>query len=188
MILQCCHQMRFEDLSEDLIKLCDDEVETLLRYEDKGLVQFVKGKSKDTFFQRARLSKHGSKVLEDLGTAIITEEDIIIWDWLVGFYRKEGKEIGNSKKGKLWLASFRVESGIDRNRLSFLCQKFITDETQMDYSHRLDYVFFKPPNIHSVKFDIEESKLWKYYNRSKAFFDARFETILQKEQNATGNL
>lgn len=182
-ILQCCKQAKFEDLSEELMEFCNEDVEQLLKYEDSGLIKFVKGKAKDTFFQRARLSKEGETLMANLEAVDATEEDIVIWDWLANIYKKNEKDIGNSRKGKMYLAQFRAASGIDRNRLSFLCSKFIKDESRMEYSHRLDYVFFKPPNIHAVKFDLEESKLWKYYLQSREFFDKRFEEILEKEEN-----
>lgn len=184
-LLQCCKQMKFEDVSESLVelaRLCNtDEMEPLLELEQQGLVVFVKGKAKDNMFQRARLSAKGSEWMDLFETPEITEEDIVIWDWLVLKYKEKDKKIGNSKKGKLWLANFRVQSGIDRNKLSLLCDTFIKDESRMEWSFQLDYIFFKPSSLFSVNFQLEDSKLWSYYQDHKEFFDKRFATMDAKE-------
>jgi hypothetical protein len=181
LILQCCKQMKYEDISDILIELCKEDPEPLFVLEGIGFVEFIKGKVKESLFSKARLTKKGNAFMENVEAASITEEDVIIWDWLVGVYKAKNKDIGNSKKGKLWLSSFRVQSGINRNKLSYLCKLFINDDDRMEYSQRLDYVFFKPPNHFSLKFDLEESKLWKYYLSRKEMFDAKFKTIEESE-------
>ena len=174
LILQCCKQQKFEDLHETLIELCNEDVEELFTLEEKGLVQFIKGKARDTFFQRARSSKSGDDLLELLETAAVTEEDIIIWDWLANIYKKRDKKVGNAKKGKFFLAQFRIQSGINKNNLSFLCHAFIKDPAKMEWSFQLDYVFFKPDNVFTTKFDLEQSKLWHYYKDNQEYFDKKF--------------
>lgn len=179
--LQCCKQMKYEDVSETLIELCKEDPEPLFVLEEIGFIEFIKGKIKDSMFKKARLTKKGYAFMENVEAASVTEDDILIWDWLAGIYKSQNKDLGNSKKGKMWLASFRSQSGITRNKLSYLCKAFINDEDRMEYSQRLDYVFFKPPNHFSVKFDIEESKLWKYYLAKKEMFDKQFDKIDERE-------
>jgi hypothetical protein len=108
-------------------------------------------------------------------TPEITDEDIVIWDWLVSIYKKRDKKIGNAKKGKIWLANFRVQSGINLNKLSFLCKEFINDKERMEWSFQLDFIFFKPSNVFESRFSLEGSKLWHYYQDRQEFFDNEFE-------------
>lgn len=177
MLLQCCRQQKFEKLGDCLSELCGGETEPLLQLEDKGLVEFVKGEKKDSFFDRARTSKDGLKLLDSLGVSGVTEEDETIWNWLADRFRAQDKNVGNAKKGKYYLAQFRVQSGIDKNKLAFLCNKYIKDEKRMEFSQVLEYVFFKPTNMYSSKFDLEQSKLWQFYLDHKEMFDKKFETL-----------
>ena len=180
LILQCCKQMKTEDVSEQLIEICGDE-EPIINLEQRDFVQFVKGKSKDNFFQKARLSARGTELMDLIETPFIIPEDIVVWDWLSRHYEKEGKEVGNAKKGKIWLASFRANSGIAKNHLVTLCLAFTKDEAQMEYSKRLDYVFFKPDNVFTTRFELDSSKLWRYYLKRKEHFDKVFEDMDKKE-------
>jgi len=184
LILQCCKQMKTEDVSTHLANIdCENNSveDTLLILEDKGFVQFIKGKSKDNFFQKARLSAKGTELMDLIETPFIIPEDVVVWDWLSRHYEKEGKEVGNTKKGKIWLASFRANSGIAKNHLVTLCLAFTKDEAQMEYSKRLDYVFFKPDNVFTTRFELDSSKLWRYYLKRKEHFDKVFEDMDRKE-------
>ena len=172
LILQCCKQMSSEKLSEHLIALCEEDPEKLLALEDKGLLKFVKdGKS---IFEKARLSPAGTELLNSFEFASVSDEDLIVWDWLVKKYKSLEKEIGNATKGKKWLAAFRAASGIEKNNLVILCKSFIADESKMTYSHKLEYLFFKPSHAFDVRFSLESSKLWSYYQENKAMFDEKF--------------
>jgi hypothetical protein len=180
LILQCCKQMKTEDVSKQLIELCGDE-EPIINLEQRDFVQFVKGKAKDNFFQKARLSARGTELMDLIETPFIIPEDVVVWDWLSRHYEKEGKEVGNAKKGKIWLASFRANSGIAKNHLVTLCLAFTKDEAQMEYSKRLDYVFFKPDNVFTTRFELDSSKLWRYYLKRKDYFNKVFEDMTRKE-------
>jgi hypothetical protein len=184
LILQCCKQMKTEDVSKQLIELCSDE-EPIINLEQRDFVQFVKGKAKDNFFQKARLSAKGTELMDLIETPFIIPEDVVVWDWLARHYEKEGKEVGNAKKGKIWLASFRANSGIAKNHLVTLCLAFTKDEAQMEYSKRLDYVFFKPDNLFTTRFELDSSKLWRYYLKRKEYFDKVFEDMDRKELEKT---
>jgi hypothetical protein len=123
-----------------------------------------------------RLSPKGLEVLSTLTSdASIEEEDILVQDWLAKHFRKLGKEVGNQKKTKLYIALFRLQSGISKNNLIKLCKDFVDDEKNMEYSHRLEYMFFKPPSAFATRFDLEESRLWKFYLRNKEYYDNKFE-------------
>lgn len=151
-------------------------------YQEQELVTLVKAKNRsDSIQNRIRLSPKGHDLLEDLQVPEINDDDLMLYGWLESIYKKEGKELGNRKKIKLYIALFRSNSGIDRNKLAFLCKTFINDESQFEWSKRLEYLFFKPGNVYSVKFDLEQSKLYQYYLKHKQNFDNKFAKIEDNE-------
>lgn len=182
LVLQMCKQQKFEGLSEILEKLCVKDESHLKKLEEKGLVSFVKGKKGDSIWKNARLSSKGGDFLDDLETPEIIEEDLVIFEWLKKVYLGRGKEVGNAKNCKKYVALFRVNSGIRGNALAKLAKAFLDDEEQQQWSIKLEYVFFKPPTAFSTRFDLEESKLFKYYSKNKAKFDAEFEKLEVKNQ------
>ena len=105
------------------------------------------------------------------------EQDITIFNWLKNIYLKRGKTVGNGKRTQRLIASFRVKSGIELNKLSYLCKTFITDEEQQEYSHKLENVFYKPKTMFATKFVLEDSRLWQYYMKHKTMFDKEFEKL-----------
>ena len=171
--LVCIKQLRTEPLAETLVSLCNNDTEELLRYEDEGLVEFVKGKARDTIFHKARLTKRGLELVDNSEVADMLDEDVVVWDWLAKKYGDEGKRVGNAKKGKRWLAQFRVESGLSKNRLIRVCDDFMKSNLA-EYSKQLDYLFFKPANVYETRFSLEQSKLWKYYCVNKAHYEEIF--------------
>ena len=52
--------------------------------------------------------------------------------------------------------------------------EFILDDSEQDWSFKLEFVFWKPSNLFQTKFVLEDSRLWKYYNKKKAYFDKKF--------------
>ena len=147
-------------------------------YQEQELVTLVKAKNKsDSIQNRVRLSPKGHDLLEDLQVPEINDDDLMLYSWLEAIYKKEGKELGNRKKTKLYVALFRSHSGIDRNKLALLCKTFMNDTSQFEWSKRLEYLFFKPSNVYAVKFDIEQSKLYQYYLKHKQTFDNKFAKI-----------
>jgi hypothetical protein len=147
-------------------------------YQELEYVTLVKAKNKsDSIQNRIRLSSKGSDLLEDLQVPQINDDDLQLYEWLERTYQKEGKELGNRKKTKLYIALFRVNSGIDRNKLALLCKTFMNDSSQFEWSKKLEFLFFKPGNVFSVKFDLEQSKLYQYYIKHKEHFDNKFAKI-----------
>lgn len=165
-----------KDVSEKVASLVmeDDNIEYLLQ---NDYIKYIKGKKNQNEFERMRLGKKGTKFLNDLDEPMVEDQDLMIFDWLSDIYKKRQKEIGNGKKTKRLIASFREKSGIEKNKLAFLCRTFIEDENEQEYSHRLEYVFWKPANVFQTKFNLEDSRLWKYYNKQKQFFDQQFKKL-----------
>ena len=174
--LQLISQNKTESLWEIITETVS--LQTLDRYQNLGYITLVKAKNKgDTIQNRVRLSTKGSELLEDLQVPEVNSEDLMLYDWLEATYKKEDKEIGNRKKTKLYIALFRSHSGIDRNKLALLCKTFMNDSSQFEWSKRLEFLFFKPGNVFSVKFDLEQSKLYQYYLKHKEHFDNKFAKI-----------
>ena len=125
------------------------------------------------------LQKHNAekKILENITTAEVTQDDIQLFDWLEGIYKSMDKEAGNKRKCKNFIAQFRVNSGICKNHLAFLCQSFINDDKEVEFSRKLEFLFFKGANLFSTKFDIFQSRLYQYYEKRKDYFDNKFSTI-----------
>lgn len=180
--LQLISQNKIESL-EDVIT--DNVPLSVLNwYQELEYVTLVKAKNKsETIQKRVRLTPKGNDLLEDLQIPEVNEDDLMLYTWLESIYNKEQKEIGNRKKTKLFISLFRANSGIDRNKLALLCKVFINDDSQFLYSKRLEYLFFKPANAFSVKFDLEQSKLYQYYIKRKEEFDNKFKLIDEKEND-----
>src|SRR5690606_34667778 len=92
-------------------------------------------------------------------------------------YIKSGKEIGNKRKTKQFIAQFSKESGITRNHLSFLIKSFVYDDSQFEWSKVLQYLFFKGDSVFAIKFDLHASRLYQFYLKNKEMFDKKFENI-----------
>ena len=101
----------------------------------------------------------------------------MLYDWMAAVYENLGKEIGNKKKTKMFVALFRAHSGIDKNNLASLLDMFVKDEDNMEYNHKLEFAFFKPATVYQVKFELEQSRLYQYYLNYKSFFDNKFEEL-----------
>jgi hypothetical protein len=173
-------QLVSQNKTEKLEEIITDNIplSVLNWYQELEYVTLVKAKNKsDSIQNRIRLSSKGNDLLEDLQVPQINDDDLQLYEWLERTYQKEGKELGNRKKTKLYIALFRVNSGIDRNKLALLCKAFMNDSSQFEWSKKLEFLFFKPGNVFSVKFDLEQSKLYQYYIKHKEHFDNKFAKI-----------
>lgn len=174
--LQLISQNKTEKLWEIITETMT--LATLDRYQSLEYISLVKAKNKsDTIQNRVRLTPKGNAFLEELQIPMINEDDLKLYTWLESVYKSENKEIGNRKKTKLYIALFRANSGIDRNKLAYLCKVFMNDASQFEWSKVLEYLFFKPVNMYSTRFDIEESRLYKYYLKHQTMFDNKFKTL-----------
>lgn len=165
-----------KDVSEQVVSLVtsDEDLEFLQK---NGFIKFIKGNKNQNEFQRMRLDKKGTKFLNELDEPDVEEQDVKIFDWLSQIYKERDKQIGNGKKTKRLIASFREKSGIEKNELAFLCNTFINDDGEQEYSHKLENVFWKPTNLFQTKFVLEDSRLWKYYSKRKHYFDVEFKKL-----------
>jgi len=174
-LLQAAKQNRTEELSSVIEKFSDMDIEPLIK--EGYLTRVKKGKKKDSEASKLRLTKKGTTILEVFETPEVTEEDLLLYEWMADVYVNLKKEIGNKKKTKMYIALFRVHSGIEKNCLATLLDMFVKDEDNMEYNHKLEYAFFKPATVYQVKFELEQSRLYQYYLNYKSFFDNKFEEL-----------
>lgn len=172
-VLQLCKQNRIEDLSEIL----EQEKETLNKLSENGYLEEIKGTKTQSQFQKIRASKKGVEALDLVSTPLVTENELKIFEWVKNIYKNLDKEVGNEKKCKIYIAQFSAESGISRNSLAFLIQTFLNDEKEMEYSQRLEYLFYKGASVFNVKFDLYQSRLFQYYKKQEEYFNAKFKTF-----------
>ena len=171
-LLQILHQAKNEDVSEWL-ESYNGDLDVL---NEKSFLSEVKAKNKqESTYKRLRLSKKGREVLDAIETPEVTEDSLRIFEWIKQIYISAGKDLGNQKKTKMFIAQFSAESGIQRNALAFLIQSFINDESQFEWSKVLQYLFFKGESVFNIKFDLHSSRLYQYYLKNQNYFDNKFQ-------------
>lgn len=172
--LQLIKQNKTENLSEEINFLVSD-TDFIEKMSVLGYIEFIKPKNKSqSKWELIRTTKKGNEVLELIETPEISNDDIRLFEYLENTYKSLGKETGNKRKCKIFISQFRAHSGISRNHLAFLCQSFINDEKEIEYSQKLEYLFFKGAHLFSTKFDLYQSRLYQYYEKHKEFFEQQF--------------
>jgi hypothetical protein len=154
--------------------LKDIPIDVIQRFKDLGILTTIKGTKSEPESLKIRLNDKGKKLLENLSIAEVEEDSLKIFDWISEIYRRSGKEIGNQKKTKQFIAQFSKESGIKKNSLAFLIQSFVNDESQFEWSKVLQYLFFKGDSVFNVRFDLYSSKLYQYYQKNENYFSGQF--------------
>lgn len=167
-LLQIIKQNKTTDCSEFIEKNLNEDIKS--KFDSLALVDYTKkGKINTT--------KKANEWLEDISTPEVTEDSLRIFEWIKSIYLTQGKSLGNQKKTKTFIAQFSAESGIEKNCLAFLIQKFVNDEKEMEYSKVLQYLFFKGDSVFSTRFDIHSSRLYQYYLKYEDYFKKEFERL-----------
>ncbi len=175
LILQMCKQMKFEDLSTNLERLCLGDESVLLKWENEGLIEHVKGKKGNTKWQTVRLTKKGGELLEQIETPDITEDDVKMFDYLVTMYLKNDPEnkrsIGNKKNTLMYTAQFRNLVGLTVHEMYWLCMLFVQE---YQFTIILENIFFTRSKHVFGKFkdNLQDSKLFQFYESRKADVEA----------------
>lgn len=177
-VLQLIHQNKSNDESKSIANNITDR--QLELFYEQGLVYNIKGTKKQTTFEKMRLTTKGKKLLEDFQLFDVLEEDVKVFEWMKDLYLRADKEIGSEQKCKELIAWFRVESQICRNELIHLCKTFVNDESRMEYSKVLQYIFWKSESHFQTKPVLSQSKLWQYYEKYRESFDKVFESLSNK--------
>lgn len=142
---------------------------------ERGYIKNIKSSKKlEGTTQTLRITPEGNRLLVDLETAEVEEEDKVVFEWLKKHYKSLGKEIGNGAKTLRHIRDFRIKSGIEKNNLLKLCLTFLRDEDNMLYNNILEYAFYKAPTAFETRFNLEESRLYKYYLKREDYFKANF--------------
>jgi tryptophanyl-tRNA synthetase len=119
------------------------------------------------------LNDKGKQLLAELEEADVEEQDSLVYDWLLSYYKNAGKEIGNRKKTLSHIKDFRVKSGICKNNLIKLCIDFLKENEER--SNKLQFVFYYPKTVFATRFDLEESWLYSHYLKKEEYFKSIFE-------------
>lgn len=171
--LQLIHQNKTEDMST-LIEL-EIHPRDLNIYLEDGYIHYVKAKkANQNPLELLRLTDRGKKTLDNAQTPLVTEDSLKIFEWVRSIYVNSGKEIGNQKKCKIYIEEFSKESGIYQNELALLIKTFLDDEKEFEFSQKMEFLFFKGSSLYSTRFDINQSRLFQYYEKKKQYFDERF--------------
>lgn len=172
-VLSLLRQNKFENNVDILETELTSDI--LSKFENLGLIEQVKRKNKQqTEIELIRTTKKANEWLDDIGTAEVCEDSLKIYNWIADIYKQSGKDLGNQKKTKQFVAQFSKESTIEKNSLAFLIQSFVNDESHFEWSKVLQFLFFKGDSVFSVRFDLHASKLYQYYLKNKEFFDNKF--------------
>ena len=171
-ILSAINQSNFSFLESQWRRIEDTD----FTFKGKPLTKKIKRKNKNQpEIETLRLDTAGKELLKEVVESEVMEEDEKVFNWLSEHYKKIGKEIGNGVKTKRHIRDFRIKSGISKNNLLRVCLAFISDQDNMEYSHKLEYLFYKPKTVFETRFDLEESRLYQYYLKHKEHFDKQFE-------------
>ena len=160
--------------------------EFLGRFEELGLVSYVKSKSKSQkSSELVRLSDKGKKLLNSIITEPVAgETEDILFEWLSKYYIEKGKEVGNPNRVKKLLKWFSEETGIYKNDLIKLFIDFLKDEYVDDASRVLEFTLFYPKKFttdkgktiaYEAKPDIFDSWLFNHFQKNKGRLIKTFE-------------
>lgn len=162
--LQLISQHRVDN-SLEVLKLVPREVYESLN--KKKLLHFVKQNSKNQeIIDTIRLSKKGKNLLRDLQIYQAVEDDFVLYDYLLKVFKILNKDPEPKSKVVKLLAFFRLESGLNHREIYYLIKRFVADEDNMKFNHRMSYIIFKGENIFQ-KATLDQSRLYNYYLKIK---------------------
>lgn len=175
-VLSLLRQNKFENNFHILESELNTDV--LKKFEDLNLIEQVKRKNKaQTEIELLRTTKKGNEWLDDISTAEVCEDSLKIYQWIENIYLRTGREIGNKKKTKQFISQFSKESGITKNHLAFLIRSFINTDSEFEWSKKLQFLFFKGESLFSVRFDLNGSRLYQFYQKNETYFTEQFAKI-----------
>jgi hypothetical protein len=161
-LLQFLFQNSFEDLSETLKKFKKE----LQKAEKKGFVKINKTPKSKSIYHRYRLSKKGSDLYKSIQLKDVEPEDISLCDYLSDLWISYDLKVGNKSKCVKYLAQFFAETGFSRRAVFNAVRDYYLEDMyradKMKYVPKLDNFIWKPSNVYSNKFKLEESRLYEY--------------------------
>ncbi len=162
-VLTLIKQNRIEDLSQQIEFEVKDTI-IVEKLSEMGYIEQIKGKAKDTFYQKLRTTKSGNEVLDLISTPLITDADIQMYNYLCEMYLNEDatRTLGNRKAGLRYCAEFRQIMGFTPHEMYYLCQMFVSNTT---FTKVLEYIFFEKKHFPYGKFkdNLDASKIFQFW-------------------------
>ena len=159
-VLQLGKQAKLEEMAEVLSEN-SETVDALLK---KGFLELIKGKKGDSKFQRVRATKYGIDTLELVGTPLVTDGDIQMYNYLCTMYLEEDstRALGNRKAGLRYCAEFRQIMGFTLHEMYWLCYMFVANT---HFTKVLEYIFFdrKKNPYGKFKDNLDDSKIYLFW-------------------------
>lgn len=133
----------------------DNIIQKLL---DSKLIQPLKSKS------GYQLSNLGKSALKSLEIANLDDSHKEQFQKLVEAYQAVGQEakLGNLKKGLQYFVDFMSQSDVEFDVILNVVEDYLQENLREPmYLRKLETLIFKPSNVYSTKFKLEESKLYQ---------------------------
>ena len=166
--IQLIHQNSSGKMEPFLNEIEDYILNDLFR---QMLITFVNKKKKtDTNRTVVRLSKKGKKLYSKLTSYAFEEGDDKVFEFTASVYKDLGKIVGSRTKVVKLITALRLESGLSAKKIYFICKEAVNSPDFMEYSHKLENLFFKGSNVYA-KFNLGDSKLFEYYEQNYDEFD-----------------
>tara|TARA_S200002703_G_scaffold118613_1_gene104278 strand:+ start:812 stop:1354 length:543 start_codon:yes stop_codon:yes gene_type:complete len=143
-----------KDLSS-FVHNCDESIdETLEHLGEKGYIERFKSK------EGYKLTQKGRKILREVEIADISEDVNELFVRLKDRYIANNREnkLGSQKKALKYLANFVAETNFSYDNIVDAVEEYLVD-TPDKFTSKLENLIFKPANIYSTKFKLEECKL-----------------------------
>lgn len=164
-VLQLVKQNRIENLSSE-IEFEVTGTDIIQKFIMSGYVEEIKGKAKETLYQKLRTTKKGNEVLEDIDIPNVSEGDIKMRDYLIDMYlNNEDTErtVGNKKKIVVYISIMRAELNLSLHQFFYLCEYFLAE---YPFTKILEYLFFNSNKNRYGKFqnNLQDSPLYQFYD------------------------
>lgn len=108
-----------------------------------------------------KITKEGTAFLRDLGVAEVTEDGKELYADLIRLYHSYefGSKVGSKTKGLKYFSQFLAQTNFTDDQIKNAVDLYLGNVSDLKYVRPLDKLVFKPDNVYSTKFKLEESKL-----------------------------
>lgn len=163
--MQLVFQNTIENREEEL---SDRDFSRLLT---KDMLSIIKGKKGETDVRRTRLSAKGKETYNILQLKDVSKEDLHFFEYVEKLWDALDKPIGNKLQCKKLIAQFFANTGFSRKSVYVIIKDYYLPEQMSDekghgkYIPSLENFIWKPVNIYSNVFKVEESRLYDYIGK-----------------------
>jgi len=110
------------------------------------------------------LTPAGRKLYELIQIPDLTDNDIILYDWLAAEATTREWDLGSKKKVLGLISWFRAEANLTSPELYDLLERYLAADDSK-YNKKLEYLFFKPVNAYSKR-NLNDSRLYNWYQNN----------------------